>query len=322
MAATAVAAAITTVRPTALDSRIAAAPDEDGDARRQRRRPPPWPSAAWSSRWLSRGCSRRSRLLAGGVAGVRILCSPHGLALKTSPPDGRKAFPRTRERPGQDLERGSGTEPPELTRIRLIAVVAFGALAQHASPSSGFSIEALVDALACGVLVAVTVTDLERRIVPNRIIVPALVVALVVQTVRDPSVEWIARLARGGRLLPRRSAHLPRRPRHGRRQARRVSRSVARRSGDRGALRGLAARGDPRRRDPGDAGSEGAEGGDSLRAVPRRRAASSRCSSATRSSTGGSGRSARRRVPILRRVRRTRARRTMRDSRSRQRSTR
>ena len=47
-----------------------------------------------------------------------------------------------------------------------------------------------------------TVTDLERRIVPNRIIVPALVVALVVQTARDPSLEWIvASLAAGAFFL-------------------------------------------------------------------------------------------------------------------------
>ena len=66
----------------------------------------------------------------------------------------------------------------------------------------GFSSEAIVDALACGVLVAVTVTDLERRIVPNRIVVPALLVALVVQTILDPSVEWIAAsLAAGGFYL-------------------------------------------------------------------------------------------------------------------------
>ena len=48
-------------------------------------------------------------------------------------------------------------------------------------------------------LVAVTVTDLERRVVPNRIIVPALAIALVVQTVRDPSAEWVvASLGAGG----------------------------------------------------------------------------------------------------------------------------
>jgi leader peptidase (prepilin peptidase)/N-methyltransferase len=66
----------------------------------------------------------------------------------------------------------------------------------------GFSLEALVDAAGCAVIVAVTVTDLERRIVPNRIVVPALAVALVVQTIRDPSVEWIvSALAAGGFFL-------------------------------------------------------------------------------------------------------------------------
>ena len=62
----------------------------------------------------------------------------------------------------------------------------------------GLSVEAVVDTLACAVLVAVTVTDLERRIVPNKIILPALVVALVVQTVLDPSVEWVVAAAAAG----------------------------------------------------------------------------------------------------------------------------
>ena len=62
--------------------------------------------------------------------------------------------------------------------------------------------DALVSSLGCAVLVAVTVTDLERRIVPNRIVLPALVVALVVQTARDPSVEWVvAAVAAGGFFL-------------------------------------------------------------------------------------------------------------------------
>jgi leader peptidase (prepilin peptidase) / N-methyltransferase len=79
-----------------------------------------------------------------------------------------------------------------VSRIRAVAVVVFAVLAVACLVDFGFSVEALVDILGCAVLVAVTVTDLERRIVPNRIIVPALVVALVVQTIRDPSVEWIA----------------------------------------------------------------------------------------------------------------------------------
>ena len=88
------------------------------------------------------------------------------------------------------------------SRLRLVAVVVFAALVVACITTFGVSVEALVDSLACAVLVAVTVTDFERRVVPNRIIVPALVVALVVQTVRDPSVEWIvAALAAGGFFL-------------------------------------------------------------------------------------------------------------------------
>ena len=59
--------------------------------------------------------------------------------------------------------------------------------------------DALVGAAGCVVLVAVTVTDLERRIVPNRIIVPSLAVALVARTALDPSVRWaLATVAAGG----------------------------------------------------------------------------------------------------------------------------
>lgn len=78
-----------------------------------------------------------------------------------------------------------------LSRLRLVALAGLVALAAACFAVFGLTAEAVVDTLACAVLVAVTVTDLERRIVPNRIIVPALVVALVVQTVRDPSPEWI-----------------------------------------------------------------------------------------------------------------------------------
>jgi leader peptidase (prepilin peptidase)/N-methyltransferase len=57
----------------------------------------------------------------------------------------------------------------------------------------------LVGAAGCLVLVAVTVTDLERRIIPNRIIVPALGAALVARTALDPSLRWLlAALGVGG----------------------------------------------------------------------------------------------------------------------------
>jgi leader peptidase (prepilin peptidase)/N-methyltransferase len=87
-------------------------------------------------------------------------------------------------------------------RLRPLAGIVFVALAAACLAVFGLTVEALVDVAACGVLVAVTVTDLERRIIPNRIIVPALVVALVVQTIRDPSIEWVAAsLGAGGFYL-------------------------------------------------------------------------------------------------------------------------
>ena len=100
--------------------------------------------------------------------------------------------------------RGFSVDGGESRRVRLraAAVVLWVALATCCVWAFGVSLEALVDALGCAVIVAVTVTDLERRIVPNRIVVPALGVALVVQTVRDPSVEFVvSALGAGGFFL-------------------------------------------------------------------------------------------------------------------------
>ncbi len=55
----------------------------------------------------------------------------------------------------------------------------------------GFTWDFLVAAAFCAVLVAISATDLERRIIPNRSVLPATVVLLVAQTVLHPSVEWI-----------------------------------------------------------------------------------------------------------------------------------
>jgi leader peptidase (prepilin peptidase) / N-methyltransferase len=82
--------------------------------------------------------------------------------------------------------------------LRAIAVAAWVALALACVVSFGFSVDALIGAAGCAVLVAVTVTDLERRIIPNRIVLPAIAVALVVQTIRDPSVEWIVAATAAG----------------------------------------------------------------------------------------------------------------------------
>ena len=91
---------------------------------------------------------------------------------------------------------------PAGVALRAVGVAVWVALAAACAVVFVGTTEAIVAALGCAVLVAVTITDLERRIIPNRIIVPALAAALVVQTVREPSAEWaLAALAAGGFFL-------------------------------------------------------------------------------------------------------------------------
>jgi leader peptidase (prepilin peptidase)/N-methyltransferase len=54
----------------------------------------------------------------------------------------------------------------------------------------GFSAQSAVAAFFCAALVAVSVVDLERRIIPNRIVLPAAAVVLAAQTLLFPSPEW------------------------------------------------------------------------------------------------------------------------------------
>jgi leader peptidase (prepilin peptidase) / N-methyltransferase len=54
----------------------------------------------------------------------------------------------------------------------------------------GLTMDALVASFFCACLVAISATDLEHRIVPNRIVLPATAVVLVAQTALHPSAEW------------------------------------------------------------------------------------------------------------------------------------
>src|SRR5439155_3152379 len=66
----------------------------------------------------------------------------------------------------------------------------------------GLTAQAAVAALFCAVLVAVSAIDLEHRIIPNRIVLPATAVVLAANTARDLSPEWaLAALAASGFLL-------------------------------------------------------------------------------------------------------------------------
>jgi leader peptidase (prepilin peptidase)/N-methyltransferase len=55
----------------------------------------------------------------------------------------------------------------------------------------GLTADAVVAAFFCAVLVVISAIDIERRIVPNRIVLPATVVVLIAQTLLHPSIEWV-----------------------------------------------------------------------------------------------------------------------------------
>ena len=65
----------------------------------------------------------------------------------------------------------------------------------------GFTLEALTSALFCWALVVVTRTDLEFRLIPDKIVLPATVAVLALRTIDDPSVEWILSALAAGLLL-------------------------------------------------------------------------------------------------------------------------
>ena len=66
----------------------------------------------------------------------------------------------------------------------------------------GFHLEALVASFFCLALVAVSATDLEHRIIPNRIVVPAGLIVLAADTALHPSPRYaIAAFGASGFLL-------------------------------------------------------------------------------------------------------------------------
>ena len=55
----------------------------------------------------------------------------------------------------------------------------------------GFTLEAAIGFLFCFVLVVVTRTDLEHRLIPDRIVLPGAVAMLALRTLDEPSVAWL-----------------------------------------------------------------------------------------------------------------------------------
>ena len=66
------------------------------------------------------------------------------------------------------------------------------ALAVASVIAFGPTLQALAAVIFCAALVTISATDIERMIVPNRVVLPAAVAVLAIQVVRQPSLEWPA----------------------------------------------------------------------------------------------------------------------------------
>ncbi len=65
----------------------------------------------------------------------------------------------------------------------------------------GFTLEAAAATIFCWVLVVITRTDLEHRLIPDLVVLPGAVVVLALRTIDEPSVEWILSALGAGLVL-------------------------------------------------------------------------------------------------------------------------
>ena len=80
--------------------------------------------------------------------------------------------------------------------------IATAALVAGCVLAFGVTLDALVASFFCAVLVVISAIDLEHKIIPNRIVMPAFGIVLVAQTLLHPSPQWaLAALGASGFLF-------------------------------------------------------------------------------------------------------------------------
>ncbi len=89
---------------------------------------------------------------------------------------------------------------PRSPRLALVTA-ATASLGAASGLAFGFTLDALVAAVFCWALVIVTRTDLEHRLIPDKIVLPAALLVLVLRTVDDPSIEWVVSALAAGLVL-------------------------------------------------------------------------------------------------------------------------
>jgi leader peptidase (prepilin peptidase) / N-methyltransferase len=79
---------------------------------------------------------------------------------------------------------------PSSHRMPLVAA-GTALLAGACGLTFGFTLEALIGAVFCWILVIVTRTDLEHRLIPDRIVLPGAALVLALRTLDEPSFGWL-----------------------------------------------------------------------------------------------------------------------------------
>jgi leader peptidase (prepilin peptidase)/N-methyltransferase len=86
---------------------------------------------------------------------------------------------------------------------RRLPLVAAGTalLGLAAGLAFGTTVEAVLAAIFCWILVIVSRTDLEHRLIPNAVVLPGTVLMLIGRTLDDPSLVWLAAALAAGAVL-------------------------------------------------------------------------------------------------------------------------
>ncbi len=94
-------------------------------------------------------------------------------------------------------------EPRRLPAVGYQLLTAAGAaLALASFAVFGPTLEGAAAAVFCLALAIVTAADLDYRLIPNRVVLPASVIVLLLMTASEPSAEWaLCALAAGGGLF-------------------------------------------------------------------------------------------------------------------------
>ncbi len=89
---------------------------------------------------------------------------------------------------------------PRSSRLPLV-LLGTAALGGACGLVFGFTLEAVAAILFCWVLVVITRTDVEHRLIPDKVVLPGAVVVLALRTIDDPSVEWVLSALGAGFVL-------------------------------------------------------------------------------------------------------------------------